>query len=332
MRLLLNSIYSLSDAQRATLQAAAPGWELVAQGGGDVTKLDGSGVNVLVTDAVPPRLAEWPDLRWVQLLSAGSNQLLGHPIRGTNVAVTTASGTHGVPIAEYVTCAVLMQAHRMTELLRYKETQVWPNRLALAATPLRGRTAGIIGYGSIGRECARQLAALGLRILCLKRDPAARADPGYNAWPETGDPAGAIPAGWYGPDQLAEFLPQCDFVIVTVPSTPATEGMLGLSQLALLPRTAQLIVISRGGIVPEADLAEALRGGLIAGAVIDCYVREPLSGPHPLFTVPNLVMTPHMSGVYHGFWDLMVGLLAENLRRFQAGVPLLNRVDHRFGY
>ena len=121
-------------------------------------------------------------------------------------------------------------------------------------------------------------------------------------------------------------------MVVTVPSTPRTEGMLGLAQLSRMKRSAYLVVISRGGIVPEPVLAEALRTGLLAGAAVDCYVREPLNGPHELFATPNLVMTPHMSGVYEGFWDVMVGLLAENLRRFRAGDPLLNPVDHRLGY
>ena len=331
MRLLLNTVFRFDAGHRAALEAACPGVEL-AEANAAPDQLDGAEVDVLVTEQVPRNLAAWPRLRWVQLLSAGSNQLVGHPIQQTPIPVTTASGTHGVPIAQYVTWAVLTLAHRMPQVLQYQPTQRWPDRLSLAGRPLPGRTVGIIGYGSIGRECARQLAALGLRVVCLKRDPAARRDEGYNAWPGTGDPEGRIPAAWYGPSQLEEFLPQCDVVVVTVPSTPRTEGMLGLDQLARMKRSAHLVVISRGGIVPEPVLAEALRSGVLAGAVIDCFVKEPLNGPHELFTTPNLVMTPHMSGVYEGFWDLMVGLLAENLRRFRGGEPLLNPVDHRLGY
>ena len=332
MKLLLNTVFDFSPDQRAALTAAAPGLVLASANNAKVDELDGGDVEILVGEQVPRDLAAWPRLRWVQLMSAGSNQLVGHPIQQTAIPVTTASGTHGVPIAQYITCAVLMLAHRMPQLLEYKETQKWPNRLALAGQPLRGQTVGVVGYGSIGRECARQLAALGLRVICLKRDPAARRDDGFNAWPGTGDPEGTIPAAWYLPDQLSEFLPQCDFVVVTVPSTPQTDGMLGLAQLALMKRSAHLIVISRGGIVPEPVLAEALRTGLLAGAVIDCFVREPLNGPHEFFSVPNLIMTPHMSGVYQGFWDVFVNLLADNLRRFHTGAPLLNAVNHRLGY
>ena len=332
MKLLLNTVFKFTDTQRAALQAIRADLELVEHNASAVDQLDGSGVEILVTEQVPRNLAAWSSLRWVQLLSAGANQLAGHPIQQTSIPVTTASGTHGVPIAQYVSCATLMLAHRMPQVLQYKETQQWPNRLALAGRPLRGQTVGIIGYGSIGRECARQLTAFGMRVLCLKRDPQVRPDDGFNAWPGTGDPEGRIPAGWFGPAQLAEFLPQCDCVVVTVPSTPQTEGMLGLAQLALMKRSAHLIVISRGGIVPEPVLAEALRSRLLAGAVIDCYVQEPLNGPHEFFSTPNLIMTPHMSGVFEGFWNLLVDLLAENLRRFQTGTPLLNPVSHRLGY
>ena len=332
MRLLLNTIFKLTAAQRASLQVIWPDLEIAEHNTGAVDQVDGTGVEILVTEQVPRDLAKWRNLRWVQLLSAGSNQLAGHPIRETQIAVTTASGTHGVPIAQYVSCTILMVAHRMPQVLQYKETQHWPNRLALASRPLRGQTVGILGYGSIGRECARQLSAFGMRILCLKRDPLVRRDDGFNAWPGTGDPDGQIPAVWFGPTQLAEFLPQCDYVVVTVPSTSETEGMLGLAQLALMKRSAHLIVISRGGIVPEAVLAGALRSGLLAGAVIDCYVKEPLNAPHEFFALPNLIMTPHMSGVYEGFWDHLVDLLAQNLHRYHQGAPLLNPVSHRFGY
>lgn len=331
MKLLLNSPFRLTDEHRGKLGAAAPELEIV-EVNLPADQLDPTGVEVLVSELVPRAIEAWPQLRWVQLLSAGANQLLGHPIQRTQIPVTTASGTHGVPIAQYVTAMTLMMAHRMTQVLQFKPTRTWPNRLALAGTPLRGLTAGIIGYGSIGRECARQLNALGLRILCQKRNPARRADDGYNAWPGTGDPEGTIPAAWYGPDGLGEMLPQCDFIVVAVPSTPETEGMIGPREFAALKPEARMIVVSRGGIVGESALAEALRSGQLAEAAVDCFVREPLPPDHFFFDVPNLTLTPHMSGVYVGFWPHAVDLIAENLRRHRAGGELLNRVNVKSGY
>ncbi len=332
MKLLLNSSHTFSTHQRRDLQACCPGLEIVEQSLADPGGLEGAGVTVLVTEQVPRNLAAWPELRWVQLLSAGANQLLGHPIQQAGMAVTTASGTHGVPIAQYVTCTTLMLAHRIPQLLEFKSSRQWPNRLALAGFSLRRRTAGILGYGSIGRECARQLSALGMRIVCLKRDPAVHEDPGFNAWPGTGDPEGRIPAAWFGPHQLAEMLPQCDLVLVTLPSTPTTEAMVGARELALLKPQAHLIIISRGGIVAEQALAEALSAGQIAGAAVDCFVREPLPPDHAFFDVPNLILTPHMSGVYDGYWPALNDLLLENMRRFHAEAPLLNAVNWQHGY
>ena len=332
MKLLLNGPFTFSAAERHQLQSVRPELVLDEVHAGSPEELDGSGVTILVTELVPRNLATWPDLRWVQLLSAGANQLLNHPIQQSSVAVTTASGTHGVPIAQYVTCNWLMMVHRMPRLLEFKSSRTWPDRGALEAFSVRGLTVGIIGYGSIGRECARQLNALGMHILCLKHDPKTRSDGGYNAWPETGDPDGKIPESWFGPDQLREMLPSCDLVVVTAPSTPRTEGMIGKAELALLKKTARMIIISRGGIVVEHALAEALRAGQFAEAVVDCYVGEPIGPDHFLFDVPGLIMTPHMSGVYDLFWPAMFGLLAENLRRFSAAIPLLNPAHKKNGY
>lgn len=332
MKLLLNSPFPLTDDQRRTLAAAAPGLEIQTANTAAPDELAGAGVEVLVTELVPRNLAAWDRLRWVQLLSAGSNQLLGHPIQQAAIPVTTASGTHAVPIAQYVTCTWLMMAHHLPQALQFQATHTWPNRQALAGTTLRGLTAGILGYGSIGRECARQLSALGMRVVCQKRHPDRRADPGYNPWPGTGDPAGTIPAAWYGPDDLPAMLPQCDLVVVTVPSTPRTAGMFGPREFAALKPGARMILISRGGIVDEAALAAALRAGRLAGAAVDCYVREPLPADHFLFDAPNLIMTPHVSGVYTQFWPQLLGLLGENLRRFRAGKPLFNLTDRADGY
>ena len=332
MKLLLNSIFRLTAEQRHHLEAICPGLILLEASAAQPEQLDPSGVEVLVTEQVPRNLAAWSALRWVQLVSAGANQLLGHPIQSTGIPVTTASGTHGVPIAEYVTCACLMLAHRMPDLLAFKPSRTWPNRVALAGRSLRGQTVGIIGYGSIGRECARQLAAFGMRVLCMKRDPANRRDDGYNAWPDTGDPEGTIPAAWFGPDQLDAMLPDCDVVVVAVPSTPDTEGMIGAREFERMKSGARMIVVSRGGIVVEQALADALRSGRLAEAVVDCFVKEPLPPEHFLFDAPNLILTPHMSGVYEGFWDQMVTLIGENLRRYRSCLPLLNRTHPTIGY
>src|SRR5882757_2589159 len=137
MKLLLNTTYDFTSAHRQYLQRVWPGLD-IEQTFDAPDKLDGTDVSILVTEQVPRNLAAWPDLRWVQLLSAGANQLIGHPILQTDIPVTTASGTHGVPIAQFITCTWLMMMHRMPELLAFKPTRNRPNRGALAGTTLRG--------------------------------------------------------------------------------------------------------------------------------------------------------------------------------------------------
>lgn len=324
--------FDLEEEQREALHSVWPDSELVVQCESDPGKLDGDGVSVLVAEGVPKNLEGWKDLRWVQLLSAGSNQLNGHPIWQTPVPVTNASGIHGVPIAQYITVTWLMMIHRMSELLKFKPSHVWPNRTVLANSVVRGMTVGIIGYGAIGRESARQLNALGMRVLCLKRDPDDRPHRGYNPYPGSGDPDGTIPEAFFSQDQLGEMMPQCDLVVVTVPSTKQTENMIGQAELSMMKKDARMIIISRGGIVNEEALASALRNGTIAEAAVDCYVTEPLPSDHTFFDVPNLIMTPHMSGVVDNYWPILFGLIVENLGRFKNEERLFNQVNSKVGY
>lgn len=335
MRILFNTdvSYRLTAEETAGIQAAFPGAEIVQAG---VTKNAGSPdlvkVNILITDLqIPPDLKQCPNLQWVQLVSAGANQITNHPLAETAIPVTTSSGLHGVPIAQYVTGTLLMLVHNLPQLGAAQASRHWPaDRWALRASVLRGQTAGILGYGSIGRECARQLHALGMKILAL--DPAGKRDEGYNIWPGTGDREGSLPERWFKPEQVREMLPWCDVLVVAVPLTPRTIGMIGAAELALARPGLRIIIISRGGIVTERALADALVSGRVAGAAVDCYDQEPPPSEHFFYEVPNLIMTPHLAGAFEGFWPAMIQLFTENLRRFQRGEPLLNQANKRLGY
>jgi phosphoglycerate dehydrogenase-like enzyme len=334
-RILFNTDvpYRLTDAERTGLQSVCPGVDIVqAHGEASVHEVDLRDVNILVTDLNVPRdLGACPQLAWVQLVSAGANQVTHLPIAQTTIAVTTASGLHGVPIAQYVTGALLMLVHQFPRLAAVQATRRWPEqRWDLRGSLLRGATAGIIGYGSIGRECARQLHALGMRIVAL--DAGGKRDDGYNAWPGTGDPEGKLPERWFGPEQLREMLPLCDALVVAVPLTPRTINLIGAAELTLMKRGARILIISRGGIVNENALADALRSGQIAGAAVDCFVEEPLRSDHVFHDVPNIILTPHIAGAFEGFWPAMLVLFTENLRRFTAGKSLLNTANKQLGY
>ena len=325
--------HRLTSAELATLQKVCPGAEiseardLVKESPADLAQLD-----VLFTEQqLPADLAAYPALRWVQLVSAGANQLTSHPLAETQIPVTTSSGLHGVPIAQFVTCTLLMQVHHLPHLGAVQASRQWPkDRASLRASLLRGQVAGIVGYGSIGRECARQLHCLGMRILAL--DPSSRRDDGYNAWPGTGDSEGTLPERWFKPSELQEMLPVCDVVVIAAPLTTHTAGMIGAKEIAQLKPRSRIIIISRGGIVDEPAMAKALKEGHLASAVIDCFVQEPPAANHFLYDTPNVIMTPHISAAFEGFWPAMISLFTENLRRFRLGQPLLNQANKRLGY
>ncbi len=334
-RVLFNAdvSYHPTAAEMAAIHAAHPGLELIETHGKDgKSEPDLREVEILMTDLrVPCDLSACPKLKWIQLISAGANQVTKTAIAESDILVTTASGLHGVPIAQFVTGNLLMLVHCLPQLGEIQRSRHWPaSRWDLRGAILRGLTAGVLGYGSIGRECARQLHALGMRIVAL--DPAGRRDDGYNCWPGTGDPEGALPALWFKPPELQAMLRECDVLVVAAPYTPHTEGMIGPAELALMKPGGRVIIISRGGIVQERALADSLKRGHLAGAAVDCFEQEPPPADHFFYDTPNLIMTPHMAGAFEGFWPAMMTLFTENLRRFHADQPLLNQTNKRLGY
>jgi phosphoglycerate dehydrogenase-like enzyme len=335
VNVLLNLPHELTDADDSLVRDACPGARPRAAPSDFQQRpdeLDGREVDVLVTEYVPRALGAWPNLKFIQLVSAGINQLSGHPVWEHKVPVATASGLYSVPIAQFATGAILSLAHGFRQISQFGATRQWPTREFQAGLLLCGRTVGILGYGSIGRECARQLSTLGMRVVCLSRSGRRSFDNHFVAWPGTGDPRGEIPEQWFTPNSLHSMLPLCNVLLVTAPRTPATLGMIGTEQLAQLPQHAQVVVLSRGGIVNEAALAQALRSGQIGAAWVDAFFEEPPAVTNPLFDSPNITLTPHMSGVFADYWKFFPRLLAENLRRFAIGEPLLNLAQGDLGY
>jgi len=333
--ILLHIPFALVADDIVNIREAFPGAQIElcpSTSGKSLDEMDGSSVDVLVSETAPRNLSVWPRLKFVQCLAAGLNHLEGHPIWNSEIPFSTASGIHSVPMAEFATCALLMSAHRFPEIMEFKSARQWPDRNSLSGDCLHGKTSGILGYGSIGRECARQLQALGMKIRCLKRNPHHRKDSGYTAWPGTGDPDGTIPERWYSPQELTAFLQVCDALIVTAPRTQETTDLIGAKELSLLKAGAHVIVVSRGGIVNESALAAELNTGRLGGAAIDCFLKEPPLPDNPLFGSSRTVLTPHMSGVYRSYWSKILELFCANLIRWKQGVALLNLADGKLGY
>jgi len=290
-------------------------------------------IEVLCTFSLPDALSVAPHLRWVQVASAGVNRLLDHPIMRSDILLTNASGIHATSIGEYVLAMMVNLTQHWPDLLLSKWGHAWPHdrEFASSGDELWGRTVGIVGYGSLGREIARLCQAFGMRVLAVKREPEDRRDRGY-CLPHRGDPEGRIPEVIFGPDGLTQMFSQCDYVVVSAPFTRETKGMIGAEELAAMKPSAYLINIARGDLVDEEALVEAMRSGRIAGAALDVFAQEPLPSTHPLWDLPNVLITPHISGTSPLYNDRLSDLFAENLRRYVAGQPLLNLVDKERGY
>lgn len=289
-------------------------------------------VEVLYTTGLAPAPEAAPALRWVQGHFAGVDHFLDHPLL-ERVTLTTASGVHAPNMAEYILMMMLAVAHHLPRMIEYQKKVAWPKeRWALfAPRELRGGTVGIVGYGSVGREVARVAKVFGMRVLAMKRDVQRAADEGWGL-SGVGDPAVENVEHLYPPEALRSMLSESDFVVLTLPLSPATRGLIGAEALKAMKREAILINVARGGVVDEAALIEALRAGAIGGAALDVFVEEPLPAASPLWTLPNVILSPHISGFTPEYDNRAMALFAENLRRYVAGEPLLNRVDVTRGY
>jgi phosphoglycerate dehydrogenase-like enzyme len=315
----------------ARLRALSPELEVVdvtTDPGFDAAALADPEVEVLVAGRAPGDLSRVPSLRWLQVRSAGVDHLAGDPPWRKGLLVTNARGVFAVPIGEYVSGMVLRIHQPAATWSADQAAHHWPAGEPPTLTMIRDRLAVIAGYGAIGREVARQLSALGMRIVAVKPRPEIRRDTGYRV-PGTGDPDGTIPERIVDDGGLVEACRDADVLILTMPLTEASRGIVGPAVLAALPPHAWLINVARGALVDEPALLEALRAGRLAGAVLDVFGQEPLAADSPWWDEPNVIVTPHASGTSPRFFD---DLLVENVRRYLGGEPLLNSVDPERGY
>jgi phosphoglycerate dehydrogenase-like enzyme len=291
-------------------------------------------VEVLYAFRVPDNLlSKAPRLRWIQLHSAGADHLLGHPIMKSNVLITTSSGIHATPIAEYAFASMLAWSRRLLKMIYYQNRHEWPQGRwdIFVGQDLRDATLGIVGYGSIGREVGRIGKCFGMRVVATKRSVDEVRDTGYRV-PGTGDPEAQVLDRIYPPERLAEMLAECDFVVISLPLTPETKRLIGEEKLRVMKPSVYLVNVSRGGIVDEIALIKALQEGWIAGAGLDVFEKEPLPPDSPLYDLDNVILSPHVAGFSPHYDERASDLFAENLRRYLAGEELLNLVDKEAGY
>jgi phosphoglycerate dehydrogenase-like enzyme len=304
------------------IRAALPGHEVLYATTGEARTAGLAACDVAFTWLLTPaELERAPRLRWVHSPAVAAGTLCLDALAARGIAVSNSRGVQATPIAEHVFCLLLALARRLPLAMERQREARWSQAEFVGpAQPvtLRGQCLGVIGLGSIGSEVARLGAAFGMRVVAVRRDATRPAPPGVDQL--------------WGPDGLDDLLAAADAVVVAAPLTAETEALFDAARLARLRPGARLINVARGQLVDGPALVEALRAGRLAGAALDVVQREPLPADDPLWQAPNLIITPHTSGYRPTHWDDVAALFVENVRRWDAGEPLLWRVDPARGY
>ncbi|HYH32132.1 MAG TPA: D-2-hydroxyacid dehydrogenase [Pseudonocardia sp.] len=248
----------------------------------------------------------WPaaddGLRWVHTASAGVDRLTFPGLLDSDATLTNSRGVFDRPMAEYVLGLVLAMAKDLPGTVTAQSRREWRHR---ETESIDGRRVVVVGGGPIGRAIAHLLGAVGMDVEQVGRREF---------------------------DGLPGLLPHADWLVLAAPLTDATRGMLDAATLAHLRPTARVINVGRGALVVEPDLVDALRAGRLAGATLDVFATEPLPDDSPLWTLPGVIVSPHMSGDLVGWRDSLVEVFRDNLDRYRAGEPLRNVVDKSLGY
>ena len=259
-----------------------------------------------------------PNLRWIQSASAGVEWMRRAPeLADRDITVCNTRGAHATTIAEHTMGMLVFIARRFDALYEAQKRHEWGVPAATPLIGLVGLKMGIIGLGHLGRQIAKRAAAFDMEVIAV--DVNALEKPDYVTDLQLMD---GMPA----------LLRESDVVVVTVPITAQTRGMLGPDELALLKQDAFFLVISRGGIIDEPTLIRMLKEGKLAGAALDVAATEPLPADDPLWDTPNLFITPHCSPTSVQTKANVTRILRDNLRRYLNGDPLQNTVNVRLGY
>jgi phosphoglycerate dehydrogenase-like enzyme len=290
-------------------------------------------IDVLYTSRVIPDLDDVPKLRWIQLHDAGVHHIEEHPALKSEIKITTMSGVSASSMAEYALLAILGLGHRLLFMMKDKEKKKWAEDRIERFMPveLNKSVIGIVGYGSVGREVARVCHSMGARIVAIKRNLKILDDEGYfqNG---RGDPRAELVERLYPPQAIASMASLCDFLVICVPLTNETRGLVGKKVFSLLKPTSFLIDLSRGGVVDHGALVDALEEKRIAGAALDVFPVEPLPESSPLWEMPNVLLSPHVAGASLQYYESAIDCFTENMKRYLSDQTLLNLYVAERGY
>jgi phosphoglycerate dehydrogenase-like enzyme len=261
-------------------------------------------------------------LRWVQSPAVGVGSLMFPELLASEVVITSARGIRARAIAEHVLGVTIALARKLPAAIRAQTAHRWAQEelegMSVDVRTLHGQRMGIVGLGSIGLELAKIAAPFGFRVTAIRR----RA---------TEPPPLGVEDVWF-PDRLHDLLAQSDVVVLAAPHTPQTKRLIGRHELDRIKPGAFLINIARGKLIDDDAVIDALRDGRLGGAALDVFTQEPLDPSSPYWDLPNVIITPHVSGALQDYWTPLVALFSENLRRFDRGQPLMNTVDKSAGY
>ena len=267
-------------------------------------------------DVLEGLLGQAPQLRWVHSLSAGVETLLFPGMLAHPLTLTNGRGMFKRALAEFVIAGCLFFAKDMRRLRASQAKGAWD---PFYMQELHGRTLAIVGYGEIGRAAAGLAKAFGMRVLAYRRRPElSRADP--------------LVDRVYGHGELAEMIAQADYLCAAAPNVPSATGLIGAPEFAAMKPGLVIINVGRGPTIVESELIAALQSGRIRGAALDVFDTEPLPAGHPLYSLDNVLMSPHCADRVEGWLDIAMSVFLENYDHFVAGRPLVNVVDKQAGY
>jgi phosphoglycerate dehydrogenase-like enzyme len=315
-------MWTLPRALAAALDTAVPGARVWAPASRDEAEALLPEADVVLGWAVRPHnFARARRLRWVHSTAASVTHVLFPELVASDVQVTNARGIHADSMAEHTIGVLLAFARKLHRSRDAQRERTWGQDALWAEPPpigrLAGTTLGVIGLGKVGSAIAERGRAMGMHVLAVRRHPVAPPEPAHEQW---------------GVERLPDLLAASDWVVIAAPHTAATTRLVGARELAAMKPGARLVNLGRGEIVDEAPLVEALRSGRLAGAALDVFEREPLPAESPLWAMPEVIVTPHTSGLGPRYWERVMEQFVANLRRFVAGEPLENLVDKRAGY
>jgi phosphoglycerate dehydrogenase-like enzyme len=316
MKMLVTTALQRDPARFAELERQH-GVQIIVPPKGEPTAPLMADVDAVYGQLTADEFANARQLRWVQSPSAGVEWMWRVPrLADSAIVVTNMRGAHAATIAEHTFALLLAQTRGLRSFMQFQQDHQW-GRGELPLTAIKGLTMGIVGFGHIGRAIARRATGFEMRVLAVDAESVPAGEGVDEVWPLS---------------RLDELCRESDVLAIAAPITPSSRGMIGRDQIRLLKRGAYVLQMSRGGIVNEAALVDALEEGHLAGAGLDVTETEPLPVGDPLWTAPNVIITPHSSAASQLTWDLVWSILSENLGRFVRGEPLINQVDKRRGW